>query len=100
MDMVKSLLSHQCCLMKAGEDKLELARIAIDVADCENTGNRSLEFCSVDRDQVFVKVDSPIGHRSKLHGETEKRQHAIGRNLELTLGAFDEGSREHAVKAL
>ena len=70
------LLRHQRRLVEAREDELELAGIGVDVADGENAGHAGLEFLRIDRDQVLVELQSPIGDRPELHGEPEERQHA------------------------
>src|SRR5260370_40097914 len=77
------LLRHQCGLVEAGKNKLELAGIQIDVAARENARNAGFEACRFDRDELVVaQLYSPICHRSKLHGESKERQYRIAGNLE------------------
>ena len=44
-------------------------------------GVLSLEFLGVHGNQVLVEIETEIGDRPELHGETEERQQRIGREL-------------------
>src|SRR5262245_60452656 len=81
MHITMSGLRHERCLMKAGEDELELAGIGVDVADGENALGADLEFLCVDRDQVLVEIEAEIGDRPELHGEAEEGKQRVGGNL-------------------
>ena len=58
-------------------------------------GLRGLEFRGVDRDQVLVEVQAPIGDRTELHRQPEERQHARRRDLDLlAVLVLDDGVGE------
>src|SRR6201989_267401 len=71
------LLRHQRDLVEAGQDELELARIGVDVANGEDAGLAGLEGLGAHRDHVLVELESPVRHRTELHGEPEERQHGV-----------------------
>src|ERR1700750_260180 len=71
------LLRHQRDLVEAGQDELELARIGVDVANGEDAGLAGLERFGIDRDELFVKPQPPIGDRPELHGQAEERQDGV-----------------------
>ena len=70
-------LRHQRGFVEAREDQLQLARIGVDVADGEDAGHRGLELLGVDRDQVVVELEPPVGDRAELHGQAEERQQRV-----------------------
>src|SRR5262245_55710051 len=76
------LLRHERRLVEARQDELELAWIGVDIADGEDALLVRLEFLGVDRDEVLVQLEAPIGYRAELHGEPEERHHDLGRLLE------------------
>ena len=53
------LLRHQRRFVEARKNELELARIPIDVADCENARNIGFEARSLDRDKLIVVQGIP-----------------------------------------
>src|SRR3954470_6874954 len=59
IDVTVRFLSHQRRLMEAAQDQLQLARISIDVADCENPRHAGLERRRFNRDQVVLQSDAP-----------------------------------------
>src|SRR5665213_3715381 len=77
MDVMMRLLRHQGDLVETGQNELELAWIGIDVADRENAGDVGLKRADVDRDQLVVHLEAPVGDRSEFHGQSEERQHGI-----------------------
>lgn len=90
-------LRHQRGLVETREDKLELARIIIDVADCEDTRRIGREFFGIDGDQVLMEVEAEICDRPELHRETVERQQRIARHDEIALFlAFHSDARELA----
>src|SRR5215217_1575607 len=50
-------LGHQGRFVEAGKDKLQLARIGIDIADGKNAGHRGLELLGIDHDGVVVEFE-------------------------------------------
>ena len=75
-------LRRQRGFMKAREDELQLAGIAVDVADGEDAGRRGLEGFGADADQVLVEIEAPFGHWPKLHRQAEEGQHRIAGDVE------------------
>src|SRR3954447_14152132 len=92
-DVAVHLLGRERALVEAREDELQLARIMVDVADREDAGHVRLEFLGVDRDQVLVEVQAPVGDRPELHGQAEEGQHHVRRDLEgrAVVAAHDRG---------
>src|SRR5579871_2070144 len=64
IDVAMRLLRHQRALVEAAENELELARIGIDVADGEDSGNAGLECRGLDRDEIVLKLDAPVRNRA------------------------------------
>ena len=54
------------CLL--AQNKLQLARIGVDITDRINAVLIGGEFFSIHLDQIFVQIQPPIGNRSQLHG--------------------------------
>src|SRR4051794_16627760 len=61
---LERLLAHQRRLVESGQDQLELAGIGADVANGENPGLVGGELGRVDRDQVAIEVEPPLGDRA------------------------------------
>src|SRR5271167_1753571 len=69
VDVTMCLLGHQRPLVETAQDKLELARVRIDVADREDPGHAGLKSRRLDRHQIVLERDAPVRHRSELHGQ-------------------------------
>src|SRR6516165_7666874 len=101
IDVTVGLLRHQCALVETAQDKLELAGIGVDVANRKNPGHAGLEGRCLDRHQVVLKLDSPIGDRAELHGQPEERQHGIAGNLRYrVVVALDDSTGQCAAGTL
>ena len=87
--------------MEAGQDQLQLAGIGVDVADREDAGHVGLKGAGVDRDQVVLELQAPIGDRAELHGQAEERQHRIALDLrDRVVVELDGGAFELAISTL
>ena len=101
IDEVNGGLRHQRRLVEAAEDQLQLAGIGVDVADGENPRFRSLELRRIDRDQVLLEIDPPIGDRAELHRQAEERQQPRAGDVGLDpLVVLDRRRSELAALAL
>src|SRR3546814_8457873 len=65
MHVVEGLVRHQRRLVEAGEDELQLAGVADDVADGEDLRRRGLELLGVHGDEVLLQVQPEA--RSEEH---------------------------------
>ena len=83
------LARHESRLMKTAQNEFLFARIAVDIANCENALCAALEFLRIDRDQILFEVQPPVSNRPELHCQTKKRKHdiALQRRCRTVLGA-------------
>src|SRR5204862_7790871 len=91
MDMVEAFLRHQGCFMEARQNELQLAGIAVDIADGEDSRHRAFELRRIYGNEVLMEIEPPFGDRAELHGEPEERQQGIGGEVEGAFIAFDVG---------
>ena len=83
------LLRHQRSFVETRQDEFELAGIAVDVADREQSRHRSFEFLRVHRNQILMQIDPPGRHGPELHRQTEERKERVCGNRNIALGSFD-----------
>src|SRR6202165_1058829 len=94
-------LRHQRRLVEAGQEKLELAGIRIDVANGEDGLRAGLELRGIHGDQVLGEIEAEIRDRPELHGQPEERQEGIALDVEgRTVGPLYDHRIELAVAAL
>src|SRR5471030_489521 len=84
-------LGHQRRFVEAGQYQLQLAGIAVDVADGENAGGLAFEAGGVHRDQVFVQVDAELRDGPQLDGQAEEGQEDVGILLPFALVVAPQG---------
>jgi len=77
--------------MEAGQYQLQLAGIAVDVADGEDSRRLAFEAGGVHRDQVFVQIYAEFRDGPQLDGQAEEGQEGIGLVMPFALVGAGQG---------
>ena len=86
--------------MKTGENQFQLAGIVVDVTNGENGWGGGLKALSIDRNEIFLKIEAEIGDWSQLHRQAVEGQQYICVNRCLCLGTsrLDENMAEISIR--
>src|SRR6185312_1648863 len=79
IEMVLDRERRERSFMEAGENQLFLSGVGIDVADGEDAGDARLETLRVHFERFALELEPPLGDRSELRMQSEKREQLIRR---------------------
>src|SRR3954452_24184013 len=78
-------------LVEAANDELLLARIGVDVADCEDPRRRRLEARRADDDLLLLQRQPPVDDRPELRAPAEQDEECVERHIARIAVAAEDG---------
>lgn len=92
INVTMNFLCGEGAFMEAGKNELQLSRISVDIADGENTRNAGFKLFRINRNEVFVQIQSSVGDGAELHGQAKERHNDICLNfIQAAVIALDDG---------